>query len=320
MKDKILVIGANGQIGTALAPLLEEIYGEGNVIASDINNPVNYAGGFEHLDATKSSDLATIIKKHDITQIYHLAAILSARGEADPVWAWNINMQTLLNVLEASREFKLDKAFIPSSIAVFGPSSGKVLTQQTASLEPSTVYGVSKVATENWCSYYHHKYGVDVRSLRYPGVISHQSMPGGGTTDYAVDIFHKAINGEKYICYLKPDTALPMIYIDDALRATIELMEAPAENVTVRTSYNLAGLSFTPNELYQSITSIIPTFEIDYQPDFRQAIADSWPASIDDAVARKDWEWQPEFDLESMSRYMLSHLVKNKDTAFQLMK
>jgi nucleoside-diphosphate-sugar epimerase len=320
MKDKILVIGANGQIGTALAPLLEEIYGEGNVIASDINNPVNYTGVFEHLDATKADNLAGVIKKHDITQIYHLAAILSARGEADPVWAWNINMQTLLNVLEASCEFKLDKVFIPSSIAVFGPSSGKVMTQQNAHLEPSTVYGVSKVATENWCSYYHHKYGTDVRSLRYPGVISHQSMPGGGTTDYAVDIFHKAINGEKYTCYLEPDTTLPMIYIDDALRATTELMEAPAENISLGTSYNLAGLSFTPNELYQSIKNIVPSFEIEYLPDFRQAIADSWPGSIDDSVAKQDWEWQPQFDLDRMTRDMFAHLGKHKNESLQPMK
>lgn len=313
MKDKILVIGANGQIGTALAPLLEKIHGEGNVIASDISNPVNYTGVFEHLDATKADNVAAVVKRHDITQIYHLAAILSARGEADPVWAWNINMQTLLNVLEASREFKLDKVFIPSSIAVFGPPSGKVMTPQTACLGPSTVYGVSKVATENWCSYYNHKYGVDVRSLRYPGVISHQSLPGGGTTDYAVDIFHKAINGEKYACYLKPDTALPMIYIDDTLRATIELMEAPSEKITVRTSYNLAGLSFTPDELYQSIRNIIPSFEIEYQPDFRQAIADSWPGSIDDSIARRDWKWQPQFDLDRMTRDMFFHLGKHKD-------
>lgn len=320
MKDKILVIGANGQIGTALAPLLEQIYGEGNVIASDINNPVDYTGVFERLDATKADNLAAVIRKHGITQIYHLAAILSARGEADPVWAWNINMQTLLNVLEVCREFKLDKVFIPSSIAVFGPSSGKVMTQQNACLEPSTVYGVSKVAAENWCSYYHNKYGIDVRSLRYPGVISHQSMPGGGTTDYAVDIFHKAINGEKYTCYLKPDTTLPMIYIDDALGATIELMEAPAETITVRTSYNLSGLSFTPEELYQSIKNIISAFEIEYTPDFRQAIADSWSGSIDDSVAKQDWEWQPEFDLDRMCRDMFFHLAKQKDIAFQPVK
>ncbi|MDO3629043.1 NAD-dependent epimerase/dehydratase family protein [Mucilaginibacter sp. BT774] len=317
MKDKILVIGANGQIGTALIPFLEEIYGEGNVIASDINNPVNYTGVFEHLDATKADNLSAVIKKHDITQIYHLAAILSARGEADPVWAWNINMQTSLSVLQAAREHKLNKLFIPSSIAVFGPSSGKEMTQQNACLEPSTVYGVSKVATENWCSYYYHKYGIDVRSLRYPGVVSHQSMPGGGTTDYAVDIFHKAINGEKYTCYLKPDTALPMIYIDDALRATIKLMEAPKKKITVRTSYNLAGLSFTPDGLYQNIKNITSSFEMEYQPDFRQAIADSWPGSIDDSIARNDWEWQPEFDLSRMSRDMFFHLAKHKAFASQ---
>lgn len=320
MKDKILVIGANGQIGSALVPRLEKIYGEGNIVASDINSPVKKVNLFEHLDATKANDLAVVIRKHKITQIYHLAAILSARGEADPVWAWNINMQTLLNVLEASREVKLDKTFIPSSIAVFGPSSGKVMIKQNASLAPSTVYGVSKVATENWCSYYHYKYGVDIRSLRYPGVVSHQSLPGGGTTDYAVDIFHKAIDGEKYTCYLKPDTILPMIYIEDALRATIELMETPSEKITIRASYNLSSLSFTPDELYQSIKSITPSFEIEYQPDFRQAIADSWPGSIDDLVARQDWEWQPEFDLGRMIRDMFLHLAKQRNIAFQPVK
>lgn len=320
MKDKILVIGANGQIGSALVPRLKEIYGEENIVASDINSPAKNVNLFEHLDATNASDLAVVIRKHKITQIYHLAAILSARGEADPVWAWHINTQTLLNVLEVSREFKLDKVFIPSSIAVFGPSSGKVMTQQNACLAPSTVYGVSKVATENWCSYYHYQYGVDVRSLRYPGVISHQSLPGGGTTDYAVDIFHKAVGGEKYTCYLKPDTILPMIYIDDALRATIELMEAPSEKITIRASYNLSSLSFTPDELYQSIKSITPSFEIEYQPDFRQAIADSWPGSIDDLVARQDWEWQPEFDLGRMIRDMFLHLAKQRNIAFQPVK
>lgn len=320
MKDKILVIGANGQIGSALVPRLEEIYGEGNIVASDINSPAKNVNLFEHLDATKASDLGVVIRKHKITQIYHLAAILSAKGEADPHWAWNINMQTLLNVLEASREFKLDKTFIPSSIAVFGPSSGQVMTQQNACLAPSTIYGVSKVATENWCSYYHYKYGVDVRSLRYPGVISHQSLPGGGTTDYAVDIFHKAVDGEKYTCYLKPDTILPMIYIDDALRATIELMETATEKITIRTSYNLSGLSFTPDELYQSIKSIAPSFEIEYQPDFRQTIADSWPGSIDDSVARHEWKWQPEFDLGRMSRDMFLHLAKQRNIAFQPVK
>ena len=320
MKDKILVIGAHGQIGSALVPRLKEIYGEENIVASDINSPAKNVNLFEHLDATNASDLAVVIRKHKITQIYHLAAILSARGEADPVWAWHINTKTLLNVLEVSREFKLDKVFIPSSIAVFGPSSGKVMTQQNACLAPSTVYGVSKVATENWCSYYHYQYGVDVRSLRYPGVISHQSLPGGGTTDYAVDIFHKAVGKEKYTCYLKPDTILPMIYIDDALRATIELMEAPSEKITIRASYNLAGLSFTPEELYQSIKSMAPSFEIAYQPDFRQAIADSWPGSIDDSVARQEWEWQPEFDLGAMSRDMFLHLAKQRNIAFQPVK
>ena len=313
MKEKILVIGANGQIGTALVPRLEAIYGEGNVVASDINQPVRTHSIFEFLDATRREELSQIIKKHSITQIYHLAAILSARGEADPVWAWGINMQTLLNVLEAAREFNLNKIFIPSSIAVFGPSAEKTMTGQDTCLVPSTIYGVSKVAAENWCSYYHHKYHMDIRSLRYPGVISYQSLPGGGTTDYAVDIFHKAVHNEKYTCYLLPETRLPMIYIDDALSATIELMEAPAERISIRTSYNLAGLSFTPAGLYQNILSVSPSFEIEYKPDFRQSIADSWPDSIDDCFARRDWGWQPEFDLGKMTADMFLHLSGQKN-------
>jgi threonine 3-dehydrogenase len=312
MKEKILIIGANGQIGTALVPRLQQIFSEQQIIASDINAPINEQGIFEQLDATDKSNLSDIIRKHDITQIYHLAAILSARGENDPIWAWNINMQTVLNVLEAARGFKLNKVFIPSSIAVFGPPSGKYMTPQFTTLEPSTVYGVSKVAAENWCSYYHKKYGVDVRSVRYPGVISHQSMPGGGTTDYAVDIFHKAVQDGHYSCYLKPDTMLPMIYIDDTLRATIELMEAPEDHISLRTSYNLAGLSFTPDELYKAIQQKLPNFRMGYLPDFRQDIADSWPASIDDTLAQYDWGWEPQFDLKKVTNDMLLHLMYPK--------
>ncbi len=312
MKEKLLIIGANGQIGTALVPRLQQIYGEHCVIASDISRPPDEHCIFEQLDATNAASLSDAIRKHGITQVYHLAAILSARGEADPVWAWNINMQTLLNVLEAARGFGLKKVFIPSSIAVFGPSSGKYMTPQFATLEPSTVYGVGKVAAENWCSYYYQKYQVDVRSLRYPGVISHQSMPGGGTTDYAVDIFHKAMLDGHYTCYLRPDTMLPMIYIDDTLRATIELMEAQADRISVRTSYNLSGLSFTPEELHQAICKKLPDFKISYLPDFRQAIADSWPASIDDTLAQYDWNWEPEFDLKKVTNDMFLHLMYPK--------
>jgi nucleoside-diphosphate-sugar epimerase len=312
MKEKILIIGANGQIGTALVHRLQQIFSEHKVIASDISAPVNEHGIFEKLDATDRASLSDVIRKHGITQIYHLAAILSARGENDPLWAWNLNMQTLLNVLDAARGFRLNKVFIPSSIAVFGPSSGKHMTPQFTTLEPSTVYGVSKVAAENWCSYYHKKYEVDVRSVRYPGVISHQSMPGGGTTDYAVDIFHKAVADGHYSCYLKSDTVLPMIYIDDALQAALQLMEAPADRISVRTSYNLTGLSFSPDELCKAIQQKLPDFRMCYSPDSRQDIADSWPATIDDTLARYDWGWQPQFDLKKMTNDMLLHLMYPK--------
>jgi nucleoside-diphosphate-sugar epimerase len=309
-KDKILVIGANGQIGTALLPKLQEIYGEDQVVASDLQPARQTNAVFEILDATQPNALQALIKKQGITQIYHLAAVLSAKGEANPLQAWNINMQTLLNVLEAAKDFRLNKVFIPSSIAVFGESAPRKHTPQQAYLDPTTVYGISKVATENWCQYYHRRYQVDVRSLRYPGVIGYQSLPGGGTTDYAVEIYHKAINGENYTCYLQENTRLPMIYIDDALRATTELMEAPEELISVRTSYNLAGISFTPAELYENIKVFFPEFQCDFVPDFRQAIADSWPESIDDSAAQKDWNWKPKFDLTQITSEMIAHLSK----------
>lgn len=309
-KDKILIIGANGQIGTALLPKLQEIYGEDDVIASDLQPAHQAIAVFETLDATQPNALQEVIKKHNITQIYHLAAVLSAKGEANPLQAWNINMQTLLNVLEATREFNLKKVFIPSSIAVFGESAPHQFTPQQAYLDPTTVYGISKVAAENWCLYYHNRYQVDVRSLRYPGVIGYQSMPGGGTTDYAVEMYHKAIAGENYTCYLQKNTRLPMIYMEDALRATIELMEAPADQISVRTSYNLAGISFTPAELFQKIQAFFPGFQCDFVPDFRQAIADSWPESIDDTSAQKDWGWKPKFDLMQITFEMIAYLSK----------
>jgi nucleoside-diphosphate-sugar epimerase len=307
-KETILVIGANGQIGTALLPRLQSRYGFSNVIATDIRRTGHEEAIFELLDATNASALADIVQQHRITQIYHLAAVLSAKGETDPLWAWNLNMKTLLNVLEIGRTFQLDKVFVPSSIAAFGEHAPKEETPQSSVLDPSTVYGISKVAAENWSVYYHKRYGLDVRSLRYPGVISYQSMPGGGTTDYAVAIYHEAVQGRNFECFLAADTRLPMIYMDDALRATLELMEAPADNITVRTSYNLSGMSFTPAELATSIQHYFPDFKVTYAPDFRQAIADSWPKSIDDTVARQEWGWKPAFDLPKMTQEMIIHL------------
>lgn len=306
--ETILVIGANGQIGTALLPRLQNTYGFSNVIATDVRRTGHEEAIFELLDATNASALADLVQRHRITQIYHLAAVLSAKGETDPLWAWNLNMQTLLNVLEVGRTFQLNKIFVPSSIAAFGEHAPKEETPQSSVLDPATVYGISKVAAENWSVYYHKRYGLDVRSLRYPGVISYQSMPGGGTTDYAVAIYHEAVQGRNFACFLSADTRLPMIYMDDALRATLELMEAPAANITIRTSYNLAGMSFTPAELTASIRQYFPDFEVIYAPDFRQAIADSWPKSIDDSVARQEWGWKPAFDLPKMTHEMITHL------------
>jgi nucleoside-diphosphate-sugar epimerase len=306
--ETILVIGANGQIGTALLPRLQNTYGFNNVIATDLRQTGKEEAIFETLDATNAPALSDIVQRHRITQIYHLAAVLSAKGEADPLWAWNLNMQTLLNVLEIGRTFNLNKVFVPSSIAAFGEHAPKEETPQSSVLDPATVYGISKVAAENWSVYYHKRYELDVRSLRYPGVISYQSMPGGGTTDYAVAIYHAAVQGENFECFLSADTRLPMIYMDDALRATLELMESPAANISVRTSYNLAGMSFTPAELTTSIQQHFPDFSVTYAPDFRQAIADSWPQSINDSVARQDWGWKPAFDLPKMTREMITHL------------
>ncbi|MFC5410101.1 NAD-dependent epimerase/dehydratase family protein [Larkinella bovis] len=307
-RETILVIGANGQIGTALLPRLQALYGTNSVIGADLRQPEHPAGLFELLDATKADALAELVRRYRVTQIYHLAAILSAKGESDPIWAWNLNMQTLLNVLEVARLHHVRKVFIPSSIAAFGEHAPKFETPQTASLDPATVYGISKVAAENWSLYYHKRYGLDVRSLRYPGIISYQSMPGGGTTDYAVAIFHAAVQGQPFDCFLAEDTLLPMMYMDDALRATLELMEAPENRISVRTSYNLAGMSFTPAELTASIQTYFPDFVVRYKPDFRQAIADSWPRTIDDSVARQDWGWKPEYDLPHMTQEMITQL------------
>ena len=310
-KEKILVIGASGQIGVELTLALRKIYGNGNVIASDLReqNPLlEGTGPYVSLDVMNKGMLHVQIIRQNITQIYLLAAILSATGEKNPGLAWQLNMQGLLNVLEIAREEKLHKVYWPSSIAVFGPTSPKQNCPQHTVIEPTTVYGISKYAGEFWCNYYHMKYGVDVRSIRYPGLISYKSAPGGGTTDYAVEIFHEALDEKKYECFLEEDTYLPMMYMPDAIRATIELMESPVDKISIRTSYNVSSMSFSPKEIGAEIKKHIPGFTIDYKPDYRQAIADSWPQSIDDSVARKDWGWKEEFDLEAMTKDMLTNL------------
>ncbi|WP_439556009.1 NAD-dependent epimerase/dehydratase family protein [Dyadobacter sp.] len=306
--ENVLVIGANGQIGSVLVEYLREIYGIDRVVASDLRNPELEKGIFELLDATDATALAAIVKKHKVTQIYHLAAILSAKGEQEPLKTWHINMQTYFNVLEVARENNVQKIFYPSSIAVFGDQVD-ARAEQWSYLDPGTVYGISKAAGENWSNYYFKRYGLDIRSIRYPGIIGYQSMPGGGTTDYAVDIYHKAVKGETFECFLKEDTTLPMIYITDAMDATVRLMEAPAEKITVRTGYNLAGTSFSPKEIAASISKCIPDFKITYKPDFRQQIAESWPQEIDDTQARKDWGWRASYNLDKMTEEMIKELT-----------
>lgn len=314
VKEKILVIGASGQIGVELTLALRKIYGNANVIASDLreeNELLKGSGPYVSLDVMNKEMLHVQVIRQGITQIYLLAAILSATGEKNPNLAWSLNMQSLLNVLDIAREEKLHKVYWPSSIAVFGPTSPKDNCPQQTVIEPTTVYGISKYAGEFWCNYYNYRYGVDVRSIRYPGLISYKSAPGGGTTDYAVEIFHEALEEKKYECFLREDTYLPMMYMPDAIRATIELMEADAAKISVRTSYNLSGMSFSPTEIAAEIKKHIPEFEITYKPDYRQAIADSWPKSIDDSVARKDWGWKEEFNLSSMVKDMLDNLKKD---------
>ncbi len=311
VKERILVIGASGQIGVELTMALRKMYGNNNVIASDLReqNPLlQGTGPYVSLDVMNKEMLHVQVIRQGITQIYLLAAILSATGEKNPNLAWNLNMQGLLNVLDIAREEKLHKVYWPSSIAVFGPSSPKKDCPQQTVIEPITVYGISKYAGEFWCNYYHHRYGVDVRSLRYPGLISYKSAPGGGTTDYAVEIFHEALEENKYECFLQKDTYLPMMYMPDAIRATIELMEADAAKINIRTSYNVSGMSCSPDEIAAEIAKHREGFSISYKPDYRQAIADSWPQSIDDSVARKDWGWKEEFNLAEMTKDMLQNL------------
>lgn len=307
--NKILVIGACGQLGTELTLSLRNLFGTGNVIASDLREPVDLIkdGPYEQLDIMDQKRLNQILKEHKINQIYHLAAILSAKGEQDPKLAWDLNMTSLLNVLEAGRSSG-QKIYWPSSIAVFGPDTPKVKTPQRTIMNPNTVYGISKLAGERWCDYYFKRYGVDVRSLRYPGLIGYRAKPGGGTTDYAVEIFWKAILENRYECFLKEDTLLPMMYMDDAVNATIGIMQADPLQIKTRSSYNVRAISFSPGEIYEEIKLRYPNFDISYKPDFRQAIADSWPNSIDDTEARIDWGWQPEFGLKKMVKTMLDNL------------
>lgn len=310
---KILIIGAGGQIGLELTETLRTLYPASNVIATDIR-PVDVlaaTGPFETLDVMDREAVYDVIRRHGITEIYHLAAVLSATGEKDPAFAWRLNMDGLLFVLDACRDLGVKKLFWPSSIAVFGPTTPRHNTPQDTVMAPNTVYGISKQAGELWCSYYHAKYGVDVRSIRYPGLIGYKSLPGGGTTDYAVDIYHKALSQGSFSCFLGPESALPMMYMPDAIRATLELMDAPAEDIKIRTSYNLGGISFTPAEIAASIQKYIPNFSISYNPDpLRQAIANSWPASIDDRKATEDWKWKAEYDLDGMTKDMLEQLSK----------
>ncbi len=309
---KILVIGSCGQIGTELVSALRLKFGNDNVTAADLKEtcPETLTNGpYLILDAMDRERVRQTVIQGKYTDVYLLAALLSATAEKNPDYAWKLNMESLFTVLDLAKEGHISKVFWPSSIAVFGPTTPRHQTPQFTVMEPSTVYGISKQAGERWCEYYHNKFGVDVRSIRYPGLISYKSLPGGGTTDYAVDIYYKAKAHEHFTCFLSENTELPMMFMDDAIRATIELMEAPKENLTIHSSYNLSALSFTPKQVYESILKKIPDFQISYEPDFRQQIADSWPASIDDSAARNDWNWKESFDLEKMTNEMLTNLV-----------
>lgn len=313
MPSRILIIGACGQIGTELTTKLREIHSVENVIASDINTRkldlVN-SGPFEIIDAKNFNAIKDCCINYNIDTVYLMAALLSATGEKYPMEAWDLNMNSLFHVLNLAKGGTIKKVYWPSSIAVFGPTTPRDHTPQHTICEPTTVYGITKQVGERWCEYYHKKYGVDVRSIRYPGIISHKAMPGGGTTDYAVEIYHEAIKTGRYECFLSENTSLPMMFMDDAIKATIDVMEAPADNLSIRSSYNLSAISFTPKEIFESIKHHIPDFEITYKPDFRQDIANSWPSSIDDSVARNDWNWQHSFDLDAMTAVMLEELKK----------
>lgn len=311
MKKRILIIGACGQIGTELTMYLRQRFGSHKVIASDIregDEELINSGPFEILDATNYEAIQEVVIRYEITEVYLMAAMLSATAEKFPMRGWNLNMDSLFHVLNLAKDRKVEKVFWPSSIAVFGPTTPKNDTPQHTIMEPSTVYGISKQTGERWCEYYNKRYGVDVRSIRYPGLISYKTLPGGGTTDYAVDIYHKALKHKQYVCFLNAETTLPMMFMDDAIRATVNIMEADKEDVKIRSSYNLAGMSFDPEDVTASIKKHIPEFKISYEPDFRQDIADSWPQSIDDSEARKDWGWESKISLDEMTEIMLTNL------------
>lgn len=307
-ETKILVIGALGQVGSELVETLREKHGINNVVASDIRKPDHVVGPFEILDVMDAEAIKQIVLNHNIKHVYNLAALLSATAEKNPEFAWKLNMEGHFNVLNLAKEGIIDRIFWPSSIAVFGPTTPLDNTPQDCIMDPSTVYGISKLAGERWNQYYFEKYGVDVRSIRYPGLVGYKALPGGGTTDYAVDIFHQAVKTGSYTCFLNSDTQLPMIFSGDAIRATIEIMEAPKENIKVRSSYNLAGMSFDPAELASAIQKQMPEFQISYEPDFRQNIASSWPNSIDDSAAHNDWNWKPAYNTDRLVEVMLENL------------
>jgi len=311
MSQTILVLGASGQIGSELIEKLRTVYGSAHVVASDIRNgspSLMNSGPFEIIDATDKEAIFAIVKKYNVTQIYLLAAMLSATGEKFPQKAWDLNMTSLLAVLDLAKDKHINQVFWPSSIAVFGATSPKIHTPQKTIMEPSTVYGISKISGEFWCNYYHEKYGVDVRSLRYPGIISWKTKPGGGTTDYAVDIFFKALEQGSFECFLSEDTCLPMMYMEDAVNATVQIMQVNANQINIRTSYNLSAMNFTPKELASAIHQHLPHFTMTYKTDYRQAIADSWPDSIDDTKARDDWGWSPNYTLSKMTKDILENL------------
>lgn len=319
--SKVLIIGAGGQIGSELTYKLREIYGNNNVVASDIsfsNLDIVNSGLFEILDAKDYNAVKICVEKYNIDTVYLMAAMLSATGEKYPMMAWDLNMNSLFHVLNLAKEGCIKKVFWPSSIAVFGPTTPSVQTPQHTVMEPTTVYGITKQVGERWCEYYHKQYGVDVRSIRYPGIISWKTMPGGGTTDYAVEIYHKAITDKSYECFLSQDTELPMMFMEDAINATVDIMRVPQEHIKIRSSYNLAAMSFTPKDIAASITSYIPKFKITYRPDFRQNIADSWPKSIDDSSARSDWNWKHEYDLAQMTKEMIFQLQKKYNSPVKI--
>lgn len=317
-EENILIIGALGQIGSELTIALRQRHGEKHVVAADITDKrrmKGYHGIYEQLDVMDRERLGIIVRKYGITQIYHLAAVLSAKAEANPIFAWRLNMKGQRNVFDLAKEKKLSKIFWPSSIAVFGPHTPKQHTPQYTVTDPSSAYGISKLAGERWTNYYHLRYGLDIRSVRYPGLISYKTLPGGGTTDYAIDIFYQAVAKGSYECFLKEDTTLPMMYMPDAIRATIELMAADQDRISVRDSYNLSAMSFSPAEIATEIQKHISDFKLTCNPDFRQAIAESWPQSVDDSYAQKDWSWKASYDLEKMTRDMLTQVKKNLDKA-----